>query len=686
MNRLQIPGALIRLKMADRFVEPIHEMFVHSSEDPELNTNKSHFNCLRVLIQFVAKFLNLRLGVNKNCNKQPKCLARQSSPRNFTPSSHSRATTNRFWRGRAESPGWSELLMLLYALTIVHLTILAWAQYTFDYSTTRSSGEAWLDCFREAKNESFVGAKKPGPSNSPREMGADCENARWAEALLRRLGSPRLHRSYLVEHVVVTMIIITVLSYATLIIKYNLLGTYDCYALNDLLDSEQESVNKQRLVDDVLNKLHKSHQIHSQNVSKSAGGLRWATAKHGDEFLHHLEVLGQAKALKLFNSTNGWLNKRARLQFISFNLMSVYNFVVICSLYASQYLGSGEANKLIRTDNDLMIWLFKFELLYLCLITHFSSTFHGVNLLVRLFDQLALVRKTRQVIIECYKTNGKLHQTLSGGSLSDEAQSIVCASMNLNLLFAIFQLKLFVAQFNHRTRRMFEVFTVVIAILVAFPVLTRINLTYVDHTSREQRIQSMSTSASVMFVANSILLSLCLFYNCCLDLHKSANYLMAHIIRVDYSSFVAKPIGDHHEPKDNCNRVLEVKVKEEASGDKVVDEEEEEEANGSSSTMAKVYDTLTVALLRKELGLPRCVENRFAIKSLGMSCTYMLICKIHFWVGLLLLPILITEKPSQSLSHQHSPLNFLSLRGLASITEHRPWLDSKKVAAPEKSS
>lgn len=155
---------------------------------------------------------------------------------------------------------------------------------------------------------------------------------------------------------------------------------------------------------------------------------------------------------------------------------------------------------------------------------------------------------------------------------------------------------------NNGIRHSFNLFFFGFLVIIGYPTIARLHLRFMSDDPSSKQF-SLITSCLMIVPANVGMVPMCFLFNRCMDLHKRLSNLLAHTVHVDliYQSLMG-------------------------------------------SYDSRVYDPDNVSLLRRDLDHPDQLKRLFAPKCFGISLTYTLLCKIHFWFGFILLSIIAGNK------------------------------------------
>lgn len=163
--------------------------------------------------------------------------------------------------------------------------------------------------------------------------------------------------------------------------------------------------------------------------------------------------------------------------------------------------------------------------------------------------------------------------------------------MNANLLEVLMLYKIFVAQVRPISRTIGAFGFACIVLMFSVPINTRLHSPYFD---KNLKLYAMLFGLLLTSVADMALIPICYMYSECINIYRCLSSLMAHTVEI------------------------------------------------TSHPMAgRIYDMHTVWLLRKELNHPERLTSQFTIHTLGINFTFANILRVHFWVGLISLSIII---------------------------------------------
>ena len=538
-----------------------------------------------------------------------------------------RSAARHRWRIGRRPKWWfciPELILIAYIGSNIHLGIYLAYQYEYD-----------LGMFQ---------LNKLIHRNDTREYRRLVDRVRGSELMLKQIGGPHTHLSFLVGQAYTLMIATSWVAYLFLMLYYQFGQPYDCYIVNDVLDYQKEAQKSDRLLELVLKDYSKSWEffrkecydrdclLHVVSKSQLAGVIQKQPL--GSE--HLLWSLKEAGHFRALNRSCEWINRRIKFQFIWFNFLFIIGSATVCfimiKLYTSKGGQSGRGEE-IQAESALSIWMIGFEFTFICWIALVSVAFYASNLFLMLLDQVHLVNGVQCVVKSCLRSNSylfaKLSKQLGAKTILSTKDQPVRLHMNLNLLLALLQFKIFLAQLNSSVLRMSKIFTVPVLFMLIFPIFFRLHLNYAGKRLAEFQLFAYTISLVISTAANMVLVPLCIFNSGCLKLYKFLGYLLAHTIEVGSS------LGGQGDRQDESNG------------------EQQRKSNLS------FYDGHTLVLLNKELSHPIHIEQRFATQTLGLTCTYGLLCRLDFWFGVIMLSIWMASGSSSFNAMKNAKLSLL---------------------------
>ena len=226
--------------------------------------------------------------------------------------------------------------------------------------------------------------------------------------------------------------------------------------------------------------------------------------------------------------------------------------------------------------------------------------------------------------------------------------------MNKNLLEAFMHYKIFKAQMRANTHAFGPFVFGCLILMTTIPVSLRLHSSYLNDTFK---VYAMIFCLVMVSVADIVLLPLCYLYSRCLDLHRCLSSLLAHTVEVtnamrhnQRSKFGHKIRGYTSDCRDDqCARKsqvfsAEINLGEEVDETRNPTQHENNERVMTAYSSNRIYDAHTIWLLRKELIDSDQMVGQFVIYAFGVRLTYGNILRLHFWVSLFTLSMIVSSK------------------------------------------
>lgn len=479
-------------------------------------------------------------------------------------------------------------------------------------------------------------------------------------AALIAIGSPHRHLPIVVECHYVYLVTFTFVLYFCSYIYYQHLAPFDLHFVRELIDHEGEEHRSRQLVETQVLRFIESNRIftkilmqgsyrpasgfrlkdrprtwmaasnqgrdrrHSRRASRSL--VSWRERKSTSRMAADFQRLSQndcrvhrllismltSGALRPFNKSPGWCERRVDITYMYHGSLFIYlNFFSIVTLKLS--IDEDSPGGSMSWSDMVMLAAVLFMLSVLSLSANFFSTYIFVGSL----DQIVMVSKMRELVLNCIRLNTREFMRLteargaglperdpSKGQLEAAArvhEESTCADkMNTNYLFVMMQFKIFVAQ-HKSAQRTVESIIIYIAILVMLiPIICKLHIPYLNLLGFVNvRWFAVLLSTVILVPTNFGVVPTCYLHARCVNLYRVFSSLIAHIIEIE-----SHPMG------------------------------------------RGIYDEHAVSLLFKELRHPFQFMDQFKASSLGFSGTYNALVKIHFWWGILVLSILVDDEKS----------------------------------------
>jgi len=559
------------------------------------------------------------------------------------------------------------IILLAYVGCVFHIIIYLHYQYTYDYHLNRLRQFRKFDSKEDLRKfvhqvptdyaeKSLNSLDFHGLDYSLRKTEFEIANTiRLVDDLLTEFGGPQIHLTFIVEQFYLVLLLISSGVYLFAML-YTRVNGHHCYVVRYYIGLEEDEANLERLVKKLIKEFqdswiifHKLKHFHSYfeqdlELLEAYVGLETRVIRHreklsaiekgslvhrralsekvpsstkrSDQWLDRMvergtvesstysqiEELYNEQVLRPLNQSPSWINKRTLLHCFYYNWGIFYGTVLFVGMI--RLLNHDDAKTFIKAHNAFIVFLYKVEFLFMCFLSVFSATFYSANFLVRSVDQVVLVTRTTRLMKLCIQMNTTLfneaYSNRSLGTGPNRLHENLRKQMNKNLLLALMHFKMYLIELNGSVRKSFNIFIVAIMLLLGMPLIMLLHVPYVENVD-SFRISAAISSCFMLPPANLNLIPLCHLHNRSLQLYTSMSNLLAHAVEVN-----------------DFMRQSQL---------------------GSKAGANTIYDEHTITLIRKELSHPHGVEKRFATNFMGMHCTYLLICKVHFWFGFLLLYI-----------------------------------------------
>lgn len=298
---------------------------------------------------------------------------------------------------------------------------------------------------------------------------------------------------------------------------------------------------------------------------------------------------------------------RAMVQFLYMNSNIFYGLILMVLLLVKlQAKDHSKAQREFQVTSQVSKVLLSFEFLFLCLLSVFVLSFIGANQSLQALDQVAQVRRLIEMVrvARWTQSSGRAEREACGRAPSSSGRR----AMNERLVVSLMQYKLFVALMRNGVHKSFEIFISGPILMLACPVIGLLH-GFMARQTAEHRLFTICLSCGLLIPCDITLLPLCHLHSRCLELYRSLGHLLAHAVRTNQTG--------------------------------------------------PIYDSHALECLRKELGRPEETIRCFATSNLGLACTYQLLCRLHFWFGLLLLLVVVLMSGEQRWQQQQQQRNQL---------------------------
>ena len=500
-------------------------------------------------------------------------------------------------------PTWSVALLIVSIVSMIHMVINIYCQFAYDILSFKLS--QLQELHRDA------------PSDEKRIQQLALM-VRRSEETLKSLGAPHMRFHFITECVYMFILMVQLGAYIQTMMYYKYVHPYDSYLCRSILDPNRASRLCDGLIWREINKFIKSSENHANALIEAKHNEDDHSLEGRDEdyrsknglriiFNHRLTCkqlnqMNSRNVLRPFNRLQKWMN----------HLFFIYSlFSLAAVLYAITYITT-TTSFLYLLAEPLDGWAELIIFLELALFLGVSSTciyFHGSIMVVTSIDQIILARKMRKLIERCISLNSARYERclilmLDGRedcqiNKSQRNWLIDCyrTQMNGDLLLVLMHFKIFVGQLRP-VRYNIEPITFIACILLFFiPISGRLSMPYVKQSFNWNfRLMVLIASVICTSLTNVGLIPICHLNTRCLDLYRSLSSLMAHVVEL-----------------------------------------------GESNWGSSIYDGHSVLVLRRELDHPEDLLRQFVSRATGIDLTYSNIVRLHFWVGLIILSILVTQ-------------------------------------------
>lgn len=191
--------------------------------------------------------------------------------------------------------------------------------------------------------------------------------------------------------------------------------------------------------------------------------------------------------------------------------------------------------------------------------------------------------------------------------------------MNSEFLKVFMQNKVFITQIKPLARSFGAFAGAFLALLFAITIDIRMHSSYVDHATK---VYFLAINVILVLAADVCLVPLSYMNARCQELYKSQSSLLAHIVE----------ISDHR----NMQWLRYRKSTQAVAA-----------SSAAQNEPAQIFDPHTMLLLRKELNHPQQLVNQFAIRALFIRLTHSNLLRMHFYVGIIGMSMIMDTSGSQ---------------------------------------
>ena len=580
---------------------------------------------------FLLRFLSLVLGVDLWATVYSK---RVKFLELLTPYRGSR------WFRLNRGP-WIRLLLVPYVISLMHLLTSVYYQYSHDWNLKRL--ERLRSCILSKADSGDSLDQSRQLELAKRHELYLVERINSTAAVLALVGAPHLGSPFATECYYLLLIIFSV-AYPQSQYYYSFVVPFDFRVVRVMLDRQAAQRNVDRLVCEVANKFITSSRNFVQAFGLKRPSEYQKFLRSGQErpisrftsvedrsallehslTCHQIRLMASSGELQPLNMCPKQVAANART-FFNISAFLILNCLVYDILIASSLTVLAEATEGHRTKfADLIIIS---ELVFLVGLANFMAILFPGLALVNCLDQLKYVKKLKVQIGHCGRLNSdkfrhclklaeecRQQQPVANEHKSNKQLQIDCCheQMNIDLLFALLQFKIFVAQFKQYKKSFGLVLAWAVLLTFVFPILGRLHIGYISAAlHRDFRYLVSIINLTVLACTNLCLIPACCVHSRCLELYKALSSLLAHV-----TCLMCYPQGE------------------------------------------KIYSKHTIYALRKEMNYPKLLLAEFETNSGGIRLTYGSMLAFHFWFGLIGLSIFLDAKWSGrygSLSMFHDP-------------------------------
>lgn len=600
------------------------------------------------------------------------------------------------------------LSRLLYLVTSVRLLINIVFQYNYDYHLLRydryrrygtlnpNAGQTAplvdLDNIAAAAAANFSITRATTTTLSSETLLVMRANAERAQAALKSVGAPYLNLHFVIQIVYEFLLSSTLTLHVLMAAYYRYLMPFDYSLVRAILDWQTEQRLCNQIVRHEINKIicssrnftevcieqtkqfAKQHLYYKRKLEQiyAEADLRRFLLDH-TLTVRQLEQMALSGALFPANRAPDWVAKLTHYTFLIVALTILYGLLTVAFFASVFFLITG-----LELNTSILDVVVVVEAGVQVAILMGAGIFYITIIFINCIDQIRFVRELCRLIYDCIRTNnakllncsqlsaramsnadnlvsdlkwsqanfaqplskaqppvvqdpdsreglpyGRCHmnhhhhqgeeEVMIGGqqqarshsigqvTLMSNKQSLLINSwhtqMNAELLKALVHYKIFVAQIKPITRSFGAFALACLSLMIVSPINVRLHVPYLD---RRIKVYAMLFGVLCASCVDLCVVPISLMHGRCLNLYKALSSLLAHAIEVG-----SHPLGD------------------------------------------RVYDLHTIWLLRKELSHPDRLTNQFTIVVCGIRITYSNLLRVHFWVGLISLSIIIETSSNQ---------------------------------------
>lgn len=604
----------------------------HLEEERLVDKNNYKFKFMVFLLKTFATFLRLELAENSERantmfgnNVQNSIIISQVIPRS------KKSYRDLLWK----RVRWPDVFLIFYIFGNLHISIFLYFQYSYDYNLIQMSRLTNLVSYNVSLDRAFNNLSSVANNGDVYARYKDLKLALEEDCYhISLIGGSCKQMNFLFEHVYCLFMLGALTGYLLDMIIFRLNLPYYCHSIQDLLDYDLEHEKANDIVENLVREFNRSRDIfyqcrgqkcelqfrkiqseyqNSRLESRESTGLKKTnltldhskpTAYCSRELMQQMKSL---KALRPMNKTTEWIESRLNFQFrfycciICSYISLVFLFLLIATSYSEKEQLSSKS-----TGRIIMSQLINANLLIITLAALNSYTFFTSNAIIEAVDQAKLAKRIQKMIMCCIRINSRLFTLqLKGMSVFDLRKQ-----MNINLMLALAQYKILVVQLNSGIMKPFKIFMTLLITLIVCPLLTKIHVPYMpdDQISRLYVVSVLFTAAQT---CDMVTIPVCYLHSRYIDLYGSLSKLLAHTIEVN-----------------EINRKMTDKI--------------------GSPYLPMVYDEYMIIMLRKELENPHKTKKRFEARVFGVSCTYPIVCRAHFWFGILFISVVFGRHSSNT--------------------------------------
>lgn len=483
-------------------------------------------------------------------------------------------------------PKWSTLVQVVYVVCSLNILLLFVMQFLYDSSLRQKQ--------QRIQSGSYEGELE--------------EELRVERKILRLIGAAYIDFNAISEVCYLYQLGFCILGYVQTRLYYRYFCPFNSSIIRNFLRPQREHRNFQLLIQDELERLLESEKIYldyclvRSRFRYTNSNAHWQSESQKVNVINvrksclvHLMLLKDVGHLQPLNKNSDWLRKLS-IYYALINLSFIATGATVIGTFWLVLSFNYQNVQLFLEPLDVLVIS---ELIILEIIAIISCGFYLSVVVTNYIDQiyyiLKLIKQFKQLLEENIVSHERLMQlklnsnNLQSDSTLFEAQLQASTLMNANLLFVVFQYKIFLRQlYSTMNSNRFIAFFALQAMMFP-PVMMYI---YSPYIPAQYKTYAICLGFWPITWIDLYLFPISYAFSRSLDLHRLLLSLLAHGVQVQ-------------------------------------------------TEIGSVYADHTLMLLEREISNSESPINRFSITMFGLSFTYSSLLKFHFWLSIIAIAVVL---------------------------------------------